>query len=225
MPQEHQSEAFSEAPSRCGTSHKHHPGDLYVPSATPAWERPDRGILVSPPGDRPKWAVYVIYVILALVASGFLFFFVQVAVFPATSTTTFTSSVPIGSTVSSTEISLSSSTLGILSGNESNATGLKLGPATVCTHDCTYPATYITLTVFVNYTSPLRSLNASVDGIQISHTTYTMNDTSPFAILFKANVPDSVMTFAPNTRYNLTFSATFEDARALEASTTATSNP
>jgi len=60
--------------ARCGTSHKHVTGELYVPSATPAWERPDRGILVGPQGRgfsrRPKWQRALIWALLILLLTG-----------------------------------------------------------------------------------------------------------------------------------------------------------
>lgn len=59
---------------RCGTTHKHEPQSLYVPSATPQVESPNRGITYGPP-SRPskggvKWyvvAAVVVVVVLLLV--------------------------------------------------------------------------------------------------------------------------------------------------------------
>ena len=59
---------------RCGTSHKHVTGELYVPSATPAWERPDRGILVGPSGRgfgrKPRWLRLLAWAVVALLLLG-----------------------------------------------------------------------------------------------------------------------------------------------------------
>jgi hypothetical protein len=91
---------------RCGTSHKHYPGELYVPSATPAWERPDRGILLSAPGDKPKWAIYVIYVILIALVASVLLLLVPIFVFHQATTATSTAQVTSSSSASSTVIFL-----------------------------------------------------------------------------------------------------------------------
>jgi hypothetical protein len=211
---------------RCGTSHKHYPGEIHVPSATPAWERPDRGILVSAPGDKPKWAIYLTYVILIALVGSVLLLLVQAVVAPQTTTSTSTFQVA-PSSVSSTMIFLSSPTATIPAENESNPTGLKLGPVTICTHDCGfYPATYITLTLFVNYTSPLHVLDAYVNGTRVWNRTFASSPTpTPYAYIFKASVPNSLMTFTPNARYEVSFTAAFDDMKTLEASAIAISNP
>jgi hypothetical protein len=110
--------------------------------------------------------------------------------------------------------------------NESNPTGLKLGGVTICTHDCTYPATYISFTVFVNYTSQLRGLNLTINGVLVSQREFSTNHTlTPYAIIYKTSVSPSVMSFAPSTNYNVTMTAVFDDKKILSASTMARSNP
>ena len=98
---------------RCGTSHKHSPGELYVPSATPAWERPDRGILVSAPSDKPKWAIYIIYVILFAIVASILLVLVQGIVYPPATASTASVQLASSSSASSTMISLSSPTASV----------------------------------------------------------------------------------------------------------------
>jgi len=60
---------------RCGTTHKHEPQSLYVPSATAQVESPNRGITYGPPsssrGRRADWkkrflAGFVFLVLLAV---------------------------------------------------------------------------------------------------------------------------------------------------------------
>jgi hypothetical protein len=64
---------------RCGTSHKHGPQSLYVPSATAQIEAPDRGITYGPPGTdhgRTNWKRLVVagFVIFLLIGSLVVFF-------------------------------------------------------------------------------------------------------------------------------------------------------
>jgi len=63
---------------RCGTTHKHEPQSLYVPSATPQVESPDRGITYGPPNEergRINWTkVMAVFVIFLLIGSVVVFF-------------------------------------------------------------------------------------------------------------------------------------------------------
>jgi len=62
---------------RCGTTHKHEPQSLYVPSATAQVESPDRGITYGPPSeDRGRnWTkVMAAFVIFLLIGSVAVFF-------------------------------------------------------------------------------------------------------------------------------------------------------
>lgn len=109
---------------------------------------------------------------------------------------------------------------------EMNPTGLKFGDVTICTHNCVYPATYISFDLLVNYTSQLRSLSLSVNGVQVSQRTYSTNSSlAPYAIIYKTIVPSNLMTFTPDTNYNLTMIAKFDDTKMLSATTIAKSNP
>jgi hypothetical protein len=68
---------------------------------------------VSAAGDKPKWAIYLIYAILAILfASSFLIFFVLVASQPTTISTATSTAVPTSSQ-SSTIVYLSSQTASI----------------------------------------------------------------------------------------------------------------
>ncbi|MDA4128584.1 MAG: hypothetical protein OK422_03915 [Thaumarchaeota archaeon] len=60
---------------RCGTTHKHEPAELYVPSATPPWEGTKRGILVGPHSKRSRRKRLSFYAVLlvALVSAGGIF--------------------------------------------------------------------------------------------------------------------------------------------------------
>lgn len=66
---------------RCGTTHSHEPQSLYVPSATPQVESPDRGITYGPPGEqrgRINWtkvmAAFVIFLLVGSVAAFFVLY-------------------------------------------------------------------------------------------------------------------------------------------------------
>ncbi|HEV2390142.1 MAG TPA: hypothetical protein VGS04_05385 [Nitrososphaerales archaeon] len=63
---------------RCGTSHRHEPQSLYVPSATAQVESPDRGITYGPAREqrgRINWTkVMAAFVIFLLVGSVAVFF-------------------------------------------------------------------------------------------------------------------------------------------------------
>ncbi len=99
---------------------------------------------------------------------------------------------------------------------------IKLGDVTLCTSDCGYPATYMSLTIFVNATSaPLRVLNGSIDGFPVTSHIYTNNWTYPFAIQYKTTISNETMTFTKGTEYDVTFVATFADQRKATASATA----
>jgi hypothetical protein len=49
----------------CGASKDEFPPELYVPSGTPPWERPDRGVLLPDPEGKPRWVNLLIYGALA----------------------------------------------------------------------------------------------------------------------------------------------------------------
>lgn len=49
----------------CGASKEEFPPELYVPSATPPWERPDRGVRLPDPETKPRWVNYLMYGALA----------------------------------------------------------------------------------------------------------------------------------------------------------------
>ena len=54
----------------CGASTEEYPPELYVPSATPPWERPDRGVLLPDPETKPWWVNYLMYIGLAFLVGG-----------------------------------------------------------------------------------------------------------------------------------------------------------
>jgi hypothetical protein len=63
--------------ARCGTTHRHEPQSLYVPSATAQVESPDRGITYGPPSEHRarNWTkVMAAFVIFLLIGSVAVFF-------------------------------------------------------------------------------------------------------------------------------------------------------
>ena len=63
---------------RCGTTHEHEPQSLYVPSATPQVESPDRGITYGPPSEEHggiNWTkLMAAFVVFLLIGSVVVFF-------------------------------------------------------------------------------------------------------------------------------------------------------
>jgi hypothetical protein len=64
---------------RCGTTHRHEPQSLYVPSATAQVESPDRGITYGPPSTehgKTNWRRLILagFVVLLLIGSLVVFF-------------------------------------------------------------------------------------------------------------------------------------------------------
>jgi nitrate reductase NapE component len=59
---------------RCGTSHKHETQALYVPSATPQFESPNRGITYGPKSPsyakKPRWLRWLVWAIVAVLLLG-----------------------------------------------------------------------------------------------------------------------------------------------------------
>jgi hypothetical protein len=88
----------------------------------------------------------------------------------------------------------------------------------LCADGCTYPAPYISEMVFVNSTSPLRSIDLYVNGTFDYHSPFADMTTTPYAIWFKASAPTSIQISARES-YELVFVATFEDGVTCNAST------
>ncbi len=63
---------------RCGTINRHEPASLYVPSATPQVESPERGVTYGPPSEERRgtnWTkVMAGFVIFLLIGSVAVFF-------------------------------------------------------------------------------------------------------------------------------------------------------
>jgi hypothetical protein len=63
--QEIPTRSFQAHLKECGESEKEYPPELYIPSAAPPWDRPDRGVLLPDPETKPGWVNYLMYGALA----------------------------------------------------------------------------------------------------------------------------------------------------------------
>lgn len=118
----------------------------------------------------------------------------------------------------STTITQSSSSVA----NIQSKNTIKLGDITLCATNCYYPNQYLGVTVFVNTTTPLRSLNVTIDSTQVSYHGYANNFTNPYAIQYKASFEANVTKIVAGKTYNIIFIATFENKDKFAATKTAT---
>jgi hypothetical protein len=119
-----------------------------------------------------------------------------------TSTTTPTSSITISSTGSSFQ---SKNFIFINSG------------MSLCSGNCLYPSPYLSGTVFVNSSVPLKTLQLYINGTYEGTSNYTSNFTN-YAIGYKSSPTNQSMPIVSGRTYLITLFATFQDESVSSAS-------
>lgn len=108
----------------------------------------------------------------------------------------------------------------IIAGSQRDS--IDLGNIMLCAVNCPLPDHYLEVAVFVNATSPLRSLTATINGVPVSSQAYIGNSTRPYELDYKASLSSGMLRIIPDRAYNVTFTATFENKNIFAVTKTTT---
>jgi hypothetical protein len=91
------------------------------------------------------------------------------------------------------------------------------GGMSLCSSNCNYPGPYLSGTVLVNSTVPLRSIQLFINGTLEGTSNYSNNSTK-FAIGYKANPTDQSMPIVSGKTYLIVLVGKFQDNASSVAS-------
>lgn len=94
----------------------------------------------------------------------------------------------------------------------------------LCPRNCLYPSPFLSATLFVNSTAPLKWLQLYINGTFESTHTYTNNYTN-YAIDYQTSPDNQTLPIMSDNTYIIAFVATFQDGTVSNASTIVFASP